>query len=242
MTQKMTSTPTGTGKKGAGFLRALGDLCILGLLLTAAGGGGYFWGLHQQLAPVEKVGPGTPGAVQPAGSSSLPPPKNEQSTSKKESKETKESKESKESGEIGTTKSTKSDSSDSADSSSSGDEGSNKHAAKKYWLTSSGADYVGYSITVKVNGNPVDSFFGPGKIVDVTQLVKAGDNVVTCDSKNLGDQYNKHIGDGSSVLTLQLVAAPHMTDTFKKSDVVLSYKRSATDSESSTDTFHFKKE
>src|SRR5271168_1426337 len=184
MTQKMSSTPTGTGgKKGGGFLRALGDLCILGLLLTAAGAGGYFWGLHQHLAPIETVGPGTP------GTSTLPPPKSESSSAKTESKDSKES------GESGTSKATKpTASSESSESSGSDDQASEKHTANKYWFTSSGADYVGYSITVKVNGNAVDNFFGPGKIVDVTSLVKNGENTVVCDAKQLGDQYNKHAG------------------------------------------------
>jgi hypothetical protein len=114
-----------------------------------------------------------------------------------------------------------------------------EHGPKKFWITSSGVDYIGYSITVRVNGTAVDSFFGPGKIVDITRLVKPGDNSLLFEAKEMGDQYNKHSGDAKSKLTLQLVSGLHISDSFKKSDVLLSFQRTAADTEDSTDTQHF---
>jgi hypothetical protein len=226
MTQKMTNAPT-TGKKGNGFLRALGDLGILALLLLGAGAGGYFWGIHQQLAPVEKVGPGTPGAITSSGST-LPPPKSVTKVAAKESGET-----------DSTTKSSKT--TEQASSSSTASE-ENNTGSRKYWISSSGADYTGYSITVKVNDNAVDNFFGPGKNVDITRMVKSGDNSVVFDAKELGEQYNKHMGDANSVLTLQVVSGPHVTDSFKKSDVLLGYSRTAAQTDDATATKTFTKE
>lgn len=217
MTQKMTSAST--GKKGAGVLRAIGDLLILLLLLAAAGGGGYLWGTHQQLAPVEKVGVGTPGASKSSQLTPLPPPKTEAAST--------------------TTKPTKS-SETAASEAPAAEEKST--GSKKYWISSSGADYTGYSITVKVNDNVVDNFFGPGKNVDITRLVKGGDNEIVFDAKNLGDQYNKHTGDANSVLTVQVVSGPHVTDSFKNSDVVTSYSRTAAQTDDASATKKFTKE
>jgi hypothetical protein len=225
MTQKMTTTPT--GKKGNSFLRALGDLAILGLLLLGAGAGGYFWGIHQQLAPVEKVGAGTPGAST-AGGSALPPPKSATKVVTQESGEN-----------DSTTKPSKTTEQASTSSTTSEEKNTGGH---KYWISSSGADYTGYSITVKVNDNAVDNFFGPGKNVDITRLVKNGDNTVVFDAKELGEQYNKHIGDANSVLTLQVVSGPHVTDSYKKSDVLLGYSRTAAQTDDATATKTFTKE
>jgi hypothetical protein len=224
MPQKMTDSPT--GKKSNSFLRALGDLAILGLLLLGAGAGGYFWGIHQQLAPVEKVGAGTPGAVT-AGGSALPPPKSTVKVATKESSE----------GDA-TTKPAKTEQASSS-STASEEKSTGGH---KYWISSSGADYTGYSITVKVNDNAVDNFFGPGKNVDITRLVKSGDNSVVFEAKELGEQYNKHMGDANSVLTLQVVSGPHVTDSYKKSDVLIGYSRTAAQTEDATATKTFTKE
>ncbi len=219
----MTPPSKGTTKVG-GFLRALGDLVILVLLLVAAGAGGYLWGIHQQLAPVEKVAPGTPGATA-TGLSPLPPPKTD-TAAKKESSEAKPEK----------TEKTKSTSTEAAAEEPAG------KSATKYWISSSGADYTGYSVTVKVNDSAVDNFFGPGKNVDVTRLVKNGENTVVFDAKELGEQYNKHVGDAKSILTVQLVKGPHVSDSFKKSDVLLSYSRTAAQTEDDSNTLNFTKE
>ena len=114
-----------------------------------------------------------------------------------------------------------------------------KKAASKYWISSSGSDYVGYSITVKVNDDTVDNFFGPGKNFDVTKLVKPGDNTVSFEAKALGADYNKHAGDSKSILTVQLVHGPFIQENYKESDVLLSYKRSAADSGDNSATMHF---
>ncbi len=209
MTQNVTSS---TGKKGNGFLRAIGDLVILCLLLAGSGFGGYFWGTHQQLAPIQKVPPGTPGAIASSTAPSIFPTKTVESQSNS------------------------SKASDSANDQASSDKPKSK---KKFWITSSGADYMGYSITVKVNDSVVDSFFGPGKLVDITRLVNAGDNEVVMEAKALGKEYNKHPGDAASALILKVVSGPSLTDNFKQSDVLLTYKRTAAEKDDFANTLHF---
>lgn len=207
----MTSS---TGKKGGGFFRAIVDLFILILMLGAAGFGGYFWGVHQQLAPVLKVPPGTLGAILPSQTTSTsqaktePPPATQPARAPEPSTP-----------QASSTESTS--------------------GKKKFWISSTGTDYIGYSITVKVNGTPVDSFFSPGKSIDITHLVKRGDNKVVFEAKNLGEQYNKHDGEASAALVLKVVSGPTLTDSFKPSDVILTYKRSATESDDFNDTEHF---
>jgi hypothetical protein len=242
MSQKVANPE---GKKENTILKAFTDLVILALLLTGAGFGGYFWGVHQQLAPVLKVGVGWPGA--------LPPPISPKDVGKKEGGQTAAT------GNAGSTAAaapadaaktagtgSKTSGAASSESASKSEESSAGETAKeaargskKYWITSSGIDYIGYAITVKVNGTPVDSFFGPGKTIDVSRLVKAGDNTLEFDAKEMGDQYNKHTGDASSKLILQLVSGAHVSDTFKKSDVLASFQRTAADTEDSDDTQHF---
>lgn len=198
-------------KKGGELVKALLDLVILALLLAGAGFGGYFWGLHERLAPIQEVPPGTAGAL-PATAAAAPP-----STAPVKT----------------VTEPTKTASADPVASAPA------KNGKTKYWISSSGEEYIGYSITAKVNGNAVDSFFGPGKNVDVTRYVKSGDNAVTFEAKSLGEQYNKHDGDAKSILTLQLVKGSHVQDEFKSSDVLVTYKRNATESEDFNDTEHF---
>lgn len=114
-----------------------------------------------------------------------------------------------------------------------------KKGKVKYWISSSGADYVGYSITAKVNDTTIDLFVGPGKNNDVTNLVKPGDNGVTFESKLLGSDYNKHQGDPKAVLTVQVIKGPFISENFKPSDVLASYSRSATDTGEEVKTLHF---
>ena len=112
-------------------------------------------------------------------------------------------------------------------------------ASRKYWLSSSGVEYIGYSITVKVNGTAVDNFFGPGKNVDITRLVKKGTNTVVFDAKELGEQYNKHAGDDKAVLSVKIVSGPYIQENFSSKDVLLSYARNAAESETFNDTKTF---
>lgn len=206
----MTSS---TGKKGSGggFFRAIVDLFILVLMLGAAGFGGYFWGVHQQLAPVLKVPLGTPGAILPSQTTAA---KTETPASTQPAKEP----------EPSTTQASTTE---------------KPVGKKKFWISSTGTDYIGYSITVKVNGTPVDSFFGPGKNIDITHLVKRGNNKINFEAKNLGEQYNKHDGEANADLVLKVVSGPILTDSFKASDVIVSYKRKATESDDFNDTEQF---
>ncbi len=194
-------------KKGQELVKALLDLVILVLLLAGAGFGGYFWGLHERLAPIQEVPPGTANAIQPSAVTEAP------------------------TAPVKTV--TQPNRSDAATATPA------KSSKMKYWISSSGEEYIGYSITAKVNGNAVDSFFGPGKNVDVTRYIKEGDNSVTFEAKALGDQYNKHDGDAKSILTLQLVKGPRVQEEFKSSDVVVTYKRNAAESEDFNDSEHF---
>ncbi len=236
MTQKAASPE---GKKSNTFLRALTDLVILALLLTGSGFGGYYWGIHQQLAPVAKVAPGTPGALPPSAlTPSALPPAAADDAAKKGAAAAKGAATPATPAKTGSA--APSGAAAPAEATSAEESGKSKpHSAKKFWITSTGVDYMGYSITVKVNGTAVDSFFGPGKTIDVTRLVKPGQNTLVCDCKEMGDQYNKHSGDANSKLILQLVSGPHLSDSFKKSDVLLSYEKSAADSEDATDNLHF---
>jgi hypothetical protein len=200
------------GGKGNEIMRALLDLVVVVLLLIASGFGGYWYGLSQRLAPVQNVPPGTPGAL-PAPIAALVAAVNPQGTATNASQS---------STATTTTAST-----------------SKPVTKKKYWVTSSGTEYIGSAITVKVNDATIDMFYGPGKLVNVTDKIRSGQNTVTFETKVLGSEYNKHKGDSDAVLTVQLVNGPQVQDNFKPSDVVVTYKRSATDSESSTESMHF---
>lgn len=193
-------------KKGQEMVKALLDLVILALLLAGAGFGGYFWGLHERLAPIQEVPPGTANALQPSAVAATPAPVKT------------------------VTEPTKTESATSAPA---------KSGKTKYWITSSGEDYIGYSITVKVNDNPVDSFFGPGKNVDVSRYVNAGNNEISFEAKALGKEYDKHKSDPNAVLTVQLVKGPHVQDEFKSSDVLVTYKRNASEKEDFNDSENF---
>ncbi|MGD9684550.1 MAG: hypothetical protein AB7W16_25580 [Candidatus Obscuribacterales bacterium] len=205
-----------TSPKKSDFVRAFLDLLILGLLLVAACFGGYWWGLHERLAPIETVAPGTPGAItqsqlsQAQASQAAKPGDASASQSKPGDK-------------------TQSDKPPESPSKSSA----------KYWLVSSGTDYTGYSITVSVNGEQVDNFFGPGKIVDVTSHVHSGDNSITFEAKQLGEQYNRHSGESKSILSVKLVSGSKISEDFKPADVALGYSRNAAESQDFNDTMHF---
>src|SRR5277367_1530498 len=132
-------------KKGNEYVRALLDLVILALLLIGAGFGGYYWGIHQQLAPLQAVPPGTPGALPPsaAASSSPPVPKAAGAVDSKTASSSSEPAQPSKSGETKT-------------AAAEGSSAQGKHSKLKYWVASTGAEYVGYNITVNVNGNPAD--------------------------------------------------------------------------------------
>lgn len=214
--------------KGPNFVGAIVDFLILVLLVGGAGLGGYYWGTIQRMAPVKGVPEGTAGAL-PAqtganAGSHEPEVQKEANAGKAESNPS-----DKEKKETATT--------EKASSSVPAIKGKNK-----YWICSSGSDYIGYSITVSVNGTPVDSFFGPGKTVDITRLVKDGENSVSFDAKEMGAKYNKHKDDKGSELILQVVSGPMIQESFKSADVLISYKRNAAESEDYSDTERFVKE
>lgn len=194
------------------------DLLILVLLVGGAGFGGYYWGTQQKMAPVNAVPAGTPGAL-PASAPTVAASPGQKLAPSALPVNTHDSP-------------APANSSDPAPSEEKEKTvAAAKNAAKKFWISSSGSDYIGCSITVSVNGTAVDSFFGPGKTVDITRLVKPGENTIDFDAKALGDQYNKHKGDAKAVLTLQVVSGPFIQENFKKSDVIKAFKRNAAETE-----------
>lgn len=221
-----------TSKPGGGILRALGDLVMLVLMLSLAGFGGYWFGTQQRLAPVELVGPGTPGA-RSAAPNTVAAASTTTSTSttvvKPPQKNPDEPQAEPESNPTPVTHATTST-------------GHKKPGKLKYWVASTGSDYVGYSIAVSVNGTTADNFFAPGKAVDITKLLKKGDNEVTFNAQDLGDKFNLHKGDEKYALVLNVVSGPTIQENFKPADVILTYKRDAAENENFTDTMHFHKD
>lgn len=214
MTDKLSTTGS---PKGKDFVRAFLDLLILGLMLVCAAFGGYWYGIHERVIPVVTVPPGTPGAhseaeAQAASATATPADKPDKpaasATAQPAAAETPAAQPA-------------------------------KTGKKKYWLYSSGKDYIGYSITVSVNDDQIDAFFGPGKIVDITSKLQPGDNTVLFEAKKLSeDAYNKHKGDSSAQLIVQVVSGPKVNEEFNHSDVAASFARNAAESEDVSETKH----
>ena len=242
-----SSTPKG---KGQSVLGAITDFLILVLLIAGAGFGGYYWGTTQRMAPVQMVPPGTPGAIS-ADKAQMSPPvstdtkavvttvKTEQATTSGSKDLTSTSTAPTPDGKPADTKPAVA--ANNTKTASSATETPKQNGPTKYWIVSTGSDYIGYQITVKVNGTPVDGFFGPGKTINVTKQVKHGENDITFDAKNVGANYNKHKGDAKAELTLQLVSGPIVQEEFDKSAVLASYTRNAAETEDFSDTKHFVK-
>lgn len=212
---------------GKTILGAISDFIILALLIGGAGFGGYYVGINQKLAPIQLVPAGTPGAKTLAQLGLAPkdkqPGQNNNDTDSAAAAPANAAPTS--------SAGTKDPPADEAEK--------NKNEKLKYWLASSGADYCGYSITVKVNGTPVDAFFGPDKIIDVTRLVHKGNNAITFEAKALGEQYNKHTGDSAYSVTVRLIKGPHVQETYNSKDMLMSYSRTAADTDDNTETRHF---
>jgi hypothetical protein len=116
-----------------------------------------------------------------------------------------------------------------------------KKHGKKYWIASSGSDYIGYSIKVAENDQDVDNFFAPGKAVDITRLLKKGDNSITFNAQVLEEKFNAHKGDDSKKLILNLISGPTIQENYKPGDVVLSYQRNAAQTDNDTQSMKFTK-
>lgn len=240
------------------------DFIILVLLVGAAGFGGYFWGINQKLAPIQMVAPGTPGAISATGFVIPGLPKiggstavasaansagnsthsgNTANSGNSVGNSGNDTAASTGNGQSSTDAGSGTANSSAATESAKSDNGATASPATKgkvkYWLTSSGADYCGYSITVQVNGQSVDSFFGPDKLVDITRLVRKGQNTLQMEAKYLGEQYNKHPGDKNYKLTIKLVKGPHVQDDYQAKDVLTSYTRNAGETQDVNDTLEF---
>ena len=242
--EPVTTTDPKPKAKGPNVVGALTDFLILVLMIGGAGFGGYFFGTTQRLAPVKLVAPGTPGAVSPEKAEMTPvntvPAA---ASSKAAAASTAATPTAATTPATPTTTSTHTSTNTSTNTSHTGSATPAANTEKKkYWLVSSGSEYVGYAPTVNVNGKDVDNFFGPGKTQNITKLVKEGENSITFNAKHLEAGYNKHKGDASAELIIQLVSGPFVTDEFSASDVLLTYKRNAAETDNFNDTKHFVKE
>lgn len=250
-----SSNPTPKGK-GSGALGALTDFLILVLLVGGAGFGGYYWGTTQRMAPVQMVPPGTPGAI-PADKTQVSPPISNFKTEATGTKSGPAGTAISVTGDSNTTTKTGTGASSTTSTPAAGGATSTQPAANttksgstetpkkagptKYWIVSTGSEYIGYIITVKVNGTPVDNFYGPGKTLNITHLVKQGENEITFDAKHEA-KYNKHKDDEKAELKLELVSGPVVQEEFDRSAVLETYKRNAAETENFNDTEHFVKE
>jgi hypothetical protein len=215
----MTQKPGGGGIKGGDVVRALIDLVILALLVCGAAFGGYWYGIHERLAPVQAVAPGTPGALPPTAV--LPIPGQPAATT------------------TATSKTATPAASTTTTTTAAAPVATSNPRHNKFWITSSGADKIGYVVTVKVNDTAVDNFFAPGKTIDITRLIRHGENEITFEAKKT-EGYQKHAGDKNKQLIIQLVSGPKVQEEFKPSDVLATYKRNAAETEEEyTDTKTF---
>ncbi|MBX3073778.1 hypothetical protein KF728_04190 [Candidatus Obscuribacterales bacterium] len=213
--------------KRLNILGALGDFTILVLLIAGAGFGGYYIGLNQRLAPVQYVWPGTPGAV-PIDQILGP----QAATATVGGGDSKAS-----AATPGATPapSTATPAVAAKPATAAATAAQNAKRKTKFWLCSTGADdYVGYSITAKINGVAVDNFFSAGKTIDISKHVKKGSNKLELECKNLGDDYNNHKDDqnaSKAVLTVQLVSGPSVRDDYPQSAVLFTVKRNASETQ-----------
>ena len=239
-------------KKKLNLLGGISDLIIFILLVGGAGFFGYFVGINQKLAPVEIVPPGMLEEIkQAAGGGGTPvtapdqlpptppPPVKENPGQPAPESSTKSASPEKPKMKPEEKQKEKPQKKKKGKTISSADDAAEKKPEGKYWLASSGSAYIGSSIVVAVNGHPVDSFFAPGKLVDVSDYVKNGSNQVTFEARTLPDQYNQHLGFKEFNLTLKLVSGPTMREDFAPGDVLITYARTAADTENAVCTMKF---
>lgn len=109
---------------------------------------------------------------------------------------------------------------------------------KKYWLRSDGYDHVGYAITVHVNGQMVDKIYSPGKEVDITRLVKPGENQIRFEAKLLPP--GMRTASDWHDLTIDVIGSKlGPGHDYDRSDVLLKYTRKANETEDYDDPLAF---
>lgn len=107
----------------------------------------------------------------------------------------------------------------------------------KYWISSSGYERVGYSISVFVNGQLVDKIFTPDKKVEITRLVRPGENSIRFEAKCLPPSMNEHRGSDYYHLTLGVQSGSYLEDP--KANTLLNYKRNSAETQDYDDTLSF---
>lgn len=221
-------------------LGALSDLVIFLLFVSGAGFAGYYIGINQRLAPIETVPPGTVESLEslvdratgnkPVIAVPPPPPAKTEPEEKKveEDKPVEKKPEKKEPEKKEPAKK---------------EPASKKKSAvpdnRKFYIVSRGSDYIGSSITVSINNRPIDNFFGPGKLIDISPLVRKGKNTIAFDAKVMEDEYNQHLGDKSFALALDLVAGPEVTEKVEPGSVLVTYQRTGADVDADTKKVDF---
>lgn len=108
---------------------------------------------------------------------------------------------------------------------------------KKYWVKSYGHEHIGYAVTVYINGTMVSKFFGPGQQVEVTQLVKPGENTARFEAQALPPSMNEHKGEQYYKMTIAVESGKYKEDP--KPDELISYRRNAAETENFNDTMTF---
>ena len=220
-------------KKRLNLIGAVSDLLIFVLLVGGAGFFGYFIGINQKLAPVQVVAPGTLEAIASLKELAGGKKKETVSTVKKEAKVKAPEK---------TLPKQEPAKKPSAKKEKPKKKALNKVDVKnlKYWIASVGDQYIGSSVKVLVNGRPVDIFFSPGKLVNITDHIHKGNNQIRFEANVLADEYNQHLGNNKYALTLNIVSGKTVSEDYNREAVLVSYKRTGADIENDTTTLGFK--
>ncbi|MBK9144947.1 MAG: hypothetical protein IPM23_20840 [Candidatus Melainabacteria bacterium] len=223
-------------EKKNSILGALSDLVIFLLFVSGAGFAGYYIGINQRLAPIETVPPGTVESLESlvdraTGNKAViavppaPQPVETKTEAAKQEPEEKKPEEKK------PEKNKKEPVKKKSEAAAPGN--------RKFYIVSRGSDYIGSSITVSINNRPIDNFFGPGKLIDISPLVRKGKNTIAFDARVMDDEYNQHLGDSSFALALDLVAGPEVTEKVEPGSVLVTYQRSGADVDADTKKVDF---
>jgi hypothetical protein len=105
----------------------------------------------------------------------------------------------------------------------------NSPLKKKYWLSCTGDNHIGYVVTVSVNGQVADKFDSPGKTVDITGLVHPGENQVRFEAKSLPESMHEHLEQGGWGLYIAVIGSDKVGGSHTDSEELLHYARKGND-------------